>query len=78
MTPEAVTVYQMEIPYNTTVYQRMKDGGEHIAPVADWQTKRRWVADAFAAFEVDGYRVGSALLPRRPSSPDLRTNASER
>ena len=60
MAPEAVTIYQMEIPYNTTVYERMKDGGDRVAPVADWQTKRRWVSDAFAALESDGYRVGSA------------------
>ncbi|MHC5065558.1 MAG: coproporphyrinogen-III oxidase family protein [Planctomycetota bacterium] len=60
MSAESVTVYQMEVPYNTTVYQRMKDGGQEIAPVADWQTKRRWVNEAFEALEADGYTIGSA------------------
>ena len=25
MAPESVTIYQMEVPYNTTIYKRMKD-----------------------------------------------------
>ena len=68
MAPEAVTIYQMEIPYNTTVYERMKDGGEEVAPVADWSTKRRWVAEAFAALEEDGYRIGSAYTAVKDDS----------
>jgi len=60
MAPESVTIYQMEIPYNTTIYSRMKEDGEAAAPVADWETKRRWVDEAFAALEEDGYHVGSA------------------
>ena len=61
MAPESVTIYQMEIPYNTTIYQRMQEGDDQPqAPVADWATKRRWVAEAFAALEGDGYSVGSA------------------
>ena len=31
-----------------------------VAPVADWPTKRRWVSEAFAAFEQDGYEISSA------------------
>jgi oxygen-independent coproporphyrinogen-3 oxidase len=60
MAPESITIYQMEIPYNTTIYGRMKDGGDAVAPVADWRTKRRWVDEAFEDLEADGYRVGSA------------------
>ena len=41
--PECVTIYQMEVPYNTTIYKQMKEDGKLTAPVADWQTKRRWV-----------------------------------
>lgn len=58
--PESVTIYQMEVPYNTTIYQRMKDGSSAAAPVADWDTKRRWVAEAFERLERAGYRVSSA------------------
>jgi oxygen-independent coproporphyrinogen-3 oxidase len=38
----------------------MRDGGETTAPVADWDTKRRWVDLAFTALEADGYHIGSA------------------
>ena len=59
LAPDSVTIYQMEIPYNTTIYREMKDTGKLIAPVAGWQTKRRWVKEAFAALESAGYTVGS-------------------
>jgi oxygen-independent coproporphyrinogen-3 oxidase len=58
--PDAVTIYQMEVPYNTTIYQRMKEEGKVTAPVADWPTKRRWVSEAFDAFVKAGYTVTSA------------------
>jgi oxygen-independent coproporphyrinogen III oxidase len=57
--PDSVTIYQMEVPYNTTIYKEMKAEGKLVAPVADWQTKRRWVKEAFAALESAGYTVGS-------------------
>jgi oxygen-independent coproporphyrinogen III oxidase len=60
MSPDSVTVYEMEIPYNTTIYQRMKAEGKLVAPVADWETKRRWVSYAFSEFEKAGYTVASA------------------
>ena len=57
---DVVTIYQMEVPYNTTIYQQMKAAGEIEAPVADWATKRRWVSEAFDALEGAGYSIGSA------------------
>ncbi len=63
--PDSVTIYQMEIPFNTTVARRMKDGEQDVAPVADWATKRRWVQEAFEALEQAGYRVGSAYTAAR-------------
>ena len=57
--PDSVTIYQMEIPYNTTIYKEMKASGALIAPVADWQVKRRWVKEAFEALESDGYTISS-------------------
>ncbi len=58
--PDAVTIYQMEVPFNTTMYQQMKAEGKVTAPVADWQTKRDWVSYAFDEFQKDGYTVTSA------------------
>lgn len=67
--PDSVTIYQMEIPYNTTIYKEMKSEGKLVAPVADWQTKRRWVKEAFAALESAGYTIASGytavLDPKR-------------
>ena len=60
MEPDCLTIYQMEIPYNTTIYKEMKAAGKLVAPVADWPVKRRWVSEAFAAFEAAGYTVSSA------------------
>ncbi|MGI9015106.1 MAG: coproporphyrinogen-III oxidase family protein [Phycisphaerales bacterium] len=71
LAPESITIYQMEIPYNTTIYQRMKDGEKVIAPVADWETKRRWVDEAFAELERHGYRVGSAYTAVKDDSVEF-------
>jgi oxygen-independent coproporphyrinogen-3 oxidase len=57
--PDCVTIYQMEIPYNTTIYKEMQTKGALVAPVADWQVKRRWVKEAFEALESAGYTVTS-------------------
>jgi len=59
LSPDSVTIYQMEIPYNTEIYQEMKAQGKLAAPVADWQTKRLWVKYAFAELEQAGYTVAS-------------------
>lgn len=58
--PDCVTIYQMEIPYNTTIYKEMKESGRITAPVADWPTKRNWVDWAFDQFVQAGYTVSSA------------------
>jgi coproporphyrinogen III oxidase-like Fe-S oxidoreductase len=59
--PDSVTVYQMELPYNTTISRDLLQGaGQFGAGLAGWDTKRAWVAEAFAALEAAGYHVGSA------------------
>ncbi len=58
--PDSVTIYQMEVPYNTGIYREMKAAGKLVAPVADWETKRRWVDYAYREFEQLGYTVTSA------------------
>ncbi len=57
--PDSVTIYQMEVPYNTGIYRQMKADGKLVAPVADWETKRRWVDYAYSEFEKVGYTVTS-------------------
>src|SRR3954471_19201827 len=59
--PDSVTIYQMELPYNTTISSDILKGtGQFSEPVANWATKRRWVDEAFAALEREGYHIGSA------------------
>ncbi|MBT5926783.1 MAG: coproporphyrinogen III oxidase family protein [Verrucomicrobia bacterium] len=60
LSPDSVTIYQMEVPFNTGIYRQMKDSGQLTAPVADWETKRRWVDYAFGELEKEGYTVSSA------------------
>jgi len=60
MAPDSVTIYEMEIPYNTTIYQQMKAEGKLVAPVADWETKRRWVDYGWNELTRVGYKVASA------------------
>lgn len=59
MSPESVTIYQMELPFNT-VYSEgiLKENQE--SPVADWPTKRDWVQYAFEQFADAGYAQSSA------------------
>ena len=64
--PDSVTIYQMELPFNTTISRDLLRGrGLFEQTVADWATKRRWVREAFAALEAAGYHVGSAYTAVR-------------
>ena len=64
--PGSVTIYQMELPFNT-IYSRQVTTGS--SPVADWRTKRDWVAEAFDALQAEGYHVSSAYtLVKDPST----------
>jgi len=73
LNPDSVTIYQMEVPYNTTIYKQMKTEGKLTAPVADWPTKRRWVDEAFKRFEAAGYTVASAYtVVKDPSRTKFR------
>jgi oxygen-independent coproporphyrinogen-3 oxidase len=59
--PDSVTIYQMELPYNTTISNDLlKHTGQFSDPVANWATKRRWVDEAFVALERAGHHLGSA------------------
>ncbi len=57
--PESLTIYQMELPFNT-VYSKDILGNQVESPVADWETKRAWVDYAFSEFIAAGYSVSSA------------------
>ena len=59
--PDSVTIYQMELPFNTTISADILKGtGQFQEHVANWETRRRWVREAFEALERAGYTIGSA------------------
>lgn len=60
LAPDSITIYQMEVPHNTTIFKEMRVLGQDVAPVADWATKRGWVDYAFSELEKAGYTVTSA------------------
>jgi oxygen-independent coproporphyrinogen-3 oxidase len=58
--PDSVTIYQMELPFNTTISKDVLKGtGQFVAP-AGWAVKRRWVREAFERLEAAGYQPRSA------------------
>ena len=59
LSPESVTIYQMELPFNT-VYSKDILGEKIETPVADWPTKRAWLDYAFDEFLAAGYKISSA------------------
>ena len=61
LSPDSVTIYQMELPYNTTISGNLLKGtGDFGGSIAGWAQKRQWVAEAFEVLEAAGYHVGSA------------------
>jgi oxygen-independent coproporphyrinogen-3 oxidase len=59
--PDSVTIYQMELPYNTTISKDLlRKTGQITGSLAGWDTKRRWVQNAFDALVAAGYHMGSA------------------
>ena len=57
--PDSVTIYQMELPFNTVFTHELTHGGLKIPP-ADWETKRAWHEYAFQRLKESGYRLSSA------------------
>jgi oxygen-independent coproporphyrinogen-3 oxidase len=63
LSPDSVTVYQMELPFNTTFSKELRLIGQDepsVGGVADWPTKRAWVDYAFDELVAAGYHVSSA------------------
>jgi oxygen-independent coproporphyrinogen-3 oxidase len=62
LAPDSVTIYQMELPYNTVFSRELRLVGqdEPSLAVADWPTKRAWVHHAFDTLIGAGYEVSSA------------------
>ena len=59
LSPDSVTIYQMELPFNTVFSSELVRGDLRI-PLADWNTKRAWHEYAFDQLAANGYVVSSA------------------
>jgi oxygen-independent coproporphyrinogen-3 oxidase len=57
--PDSVTIYQMELPFNTRYSKNIIDGS-FDQPLADWHTKRVWHDYAFQELAKVGYELSSA------------------
>src|ERR1700730_12147756 len=66
--PDSVTIYQMELPYNTVISREMIDKGLD-SPIADWPTKQRWLDYAYDQFQARGYRIASAYTLATTKKP---------
>jgi oxygen-independent coproporphyrinogen-3 oxidase len=64
LAPDSITVYQMELPFNTVFSKELRlAGGDEPSSsngIADWPLKRAWVAYAFEEFQHAGYAISSA------------------
>jgi oxygen-independent coproporphyrinogen-3 oxidase len=60
LAPDSVTIYQMELPFNTTISRNLLTGRQ--------DPQRRWVGEAFEALEAAGYTIGSAYTAVRNRS----------
>ncbi len=67
LNPDSITVYQMELPFNT-VYSKDLFGGKDLF-VADWKTKREWHHYAFEQLATAGYKMSSAYTMVKPDKP---------
>jgi oxygen-independent coproporphyrinogen-3 oxidase len=77
LAPESVTIYQMELPYNTTFSKELLNHDKapsertpldllHPSDIADWPTKRAWVRYAFDELAAAGYEPSSAYTMVHP------------
>ncbi len=58
LSPDNITIYQMELPHNTVISREIKELGV-VSPIAGWATKRRWVNEAYETLLAAGYHISS-------------------
>lgn len=56
LSPDSVTIYQTEIPYNTRLYENLNTGCAPALPLS-WDLKRQRLDDAFEQLEQAGYTI---------------------
>lgn len=64
LAPDCVTVYQLEVPYNTPLCRELRQG-ELDPPLASWAEKHARLQSVFARLTAAGYRALSAYAAVR-------------
>ncbi|MCC7086754.1 MAG: coproporphyrinogen III oxidase family protein [Pirellulales bacterium] len=59
LSPDSITIYQMELPFNTVFSQDIL-GNHTETPVAEWPMKRAWVNYAYDELCAAGYNLSTA------------------
>ena len=72
LAPDSVTIYQMEVPYNTTLFQEMKVYGHSTAcrSEAGWKTN---AVESIEAFAGSGKTTGYGRAPYRGGKDSAKT-----
>ena len=60
LAPDSVTIYQLEVPFNTILYKEMQAAQSQDLQLHDWDTKAEWIRLAFQALVQAGYTLTSA------------------
>ncbi len=63
--PDSITLYQMELPFNTVYSKARLRGDDDVPEFADWKTKRELHAWAFEQLERAGFERWSAYTMMR-------------
>ncbi|MEM6453977.1 MAG: coproporphyrinogen-III oxidase family protein [Acidobacteriota bacterium] len=64
--PDSLTIYQMELPFNTVFSRGILRDDEDAPQVADWALKREWHDYAIETFTQAGYIVSSGYTLLKP------------
>lgn len=64
MSPESITIYQLEIPQNTPLFRSTRDA-EPSSAIPSWPLKRARLGRCFARLEAAGYSIRSAYTAVR-------------
>src|SRR5437764_4950787 len=66
LAPDSVTIYQMEVPYNTGIFKQMKEEGKLAAPVATWKHRSE---EHTSELQSPMYLVCRLLLEKKKLAP---------
>lgn len=72
LSPDSITIYQLEVPYNTLLYKQIRDS-ERQPVLHSWDTKFSWARYAFQVLEQAGYvRTSAYTAVKDPSTNQFR------